>query len=319
MTSILRTALPTVLAAALGLAASAALAQNKIVIGYQLPLSGDNSQYGTLFKNSANLALEDFNKAGKLKGGTVEIRYEDSKSDAKEGVNIAKKFADDPAVVGVLGDFNSTVSMAAGQVYAQQKVPQLSQTASHPDFLKISDWQFRNITTMEIESPFIAKWLAENGLKKYAVVAIQNDWGLSANADHQHRVLQPRQPRFPLDHHQTEPRQARCDRDVHVLRRRRVLPAAAHAAGREDAHLRRFVDVRTQAHRAGRPERQRREVPDHLRREQPGPEGQGLRRRVQEALQRRTQHVRRAGLRCDQHHAGRHRRGRPQPHAPEGA
>ena len=71
MTSILRRALPTVLAAALGLAATAALAQNKIVIGYQLPLSGDNSQYGTLFKNSATLALEDFNKAGKLKGSTV--------------------------------------------------------------------------------------------------------------------------------------------------------------------------------------------------------------------------------------------------------
>lgn len=180
MTSILRTAAPALLAAGLALAASAAFAQNKIVIGYQLPLSGDNSQYGTLFKNSANLALGDFNKAGKLKGSTVEIRYEDSKSDAKEGVNIAKKFADDPAIVGVLGDFNSTVSMAAGQVYAQQKLPQLSQTASHPDFLKISDWQFRNITTMDIESPFIAKWLAENGLKKYAVVAIQNDWGLSA-------------------------------------------------------------------------------------------------------------------------------------------
>ena len=171
-------ALGAVLALALQ---TAAFAQNKtIVIGYQLPLTGDNSQYGTMFKNSAQMALEEFNKSGKLPGAGVEIKFEDSKSDAKDGVNIAKKFSDDASLVGVIGDFNSTVSMAAGQVYAQQKVPQLSQTASHPDFLKISDWQFRNITTMAIESPFIAKWLADNKLKRYAVVAIQNDWGQTA-------------------------------------------------------------------------------------------------------------------------------------------
>ena len=170
----------TLFAVALGTMGSFATAQNKIAIGYQLPLTGDNSQYGTMFKNSAQMALEEFNKSGKLAGAAVEIKFEDSKSDAKEGVNIAKKFSDDASIVGVIGDFNSTVSMAAGQVYAQQKMPQLSQTASHPDFLKISDWQFRNITTMAIESPFIAKWLDESKLKRYAVVAIQNDWGQTA-------------------------------------------------------------------------------------------------------------------------------------------
>ena len=50
-----------------------------------------------------------------------------------------------------------------GEVYGKEGMPQLSQTASHPDFLKVSNWQFRNITTMAIESPFIAKWLDENG------------------------------------------------------------------------------------------------------------------------------------------------------------
>jgi branched-chain amino acid transport system substrate-binding protein len=175
-----RQLIASMLGLALAAAATVAGAQGKIAIGYQLPLTGDNSQYGTMFKNSAQMALEEFNKSGKLKGATVEIKFEDSKSDAKEGVNIAKKFSDDASIVGVIGDFNSTVSMAAGQVYAQQKVPQLSQTASHPDFLKISDWQFRNITTMAIESPFIAKWLADAKLKKYAVVAIQNDWGQTA-------------------------------------------------------------------------------------------------------------------------------------------
>lgn len=173
----------TILGALAGVAVAAsavpALAQKTIALGYQAPLTGEMSQYGEVFRNSATLAVEQFNKAGKLPGATVVLKFEDSKNDAKEGVNIAKKFVDDQEIVGVLGDFSSTVSMAAAQVYAQAGVPQLSQTASHPDYVKISEWQFRNITTQAFEGPFVAKWALGEGKKKIAVIAIQNDWGQS--------------------------------------------------------------------------------------------------------------------------------------------
>jgi branched-chain amino acid transport system substrate-binding protein len=160
----------------------AAQAQNKTVaIGYQAPLTGENAQYGILFRNSATMAVDEFNRSGKLPGTTVVLKFEDSKGDAKEGVNIARKFADDPQIVGVIGDFSSTVSMAAAQVYKDAKVPQLSQTASHPDYVKISEWQFRNITTQAQEGPFVAKWaLGDPAKKRFAIVGIQNDWGQSA-------------------------------------------------------------------------------------------------------------------------------------------
>ena len=158
-----------------------AMAQNKtIAIGYHAPLTGENAQYGVLFRNSATLAVDEFNKSGKLPGVTIQLKFEDSKGDAKEGVTIARKFSDDQSIVAAIGDFNSTVSMAAGQVYAQTKLPQISQTASHPDFLKISEYQFRNIYTQSSEGPLLAKWALSNGVKKIAAVAIQNDWGMSA-------------------------------------------------------------------------------------------------------------------------------------------
>lgn len=165
----------------LAMLSCATYAQNKTVaIGYHAPLSGENAQYGTLFRNSATLAVDAFNKSGRLPGVTVQLKFEDSKGDAKEGVNIARKFSDDAGIVAAIGDFSSTVSMAAGQVYARTKLPQLSQTASHPDFVKISEYQFRNITTQAYEGPLVAKWALGNGAKKIAVVAIQNDWGQSA-------------------------------------------------------------------------------------------------------------------------------------------
>ena len=171
-------------AISLAVLAGGAYAENKTVaIGYQAPLSGENAQYGVQFRNSATLAVDQFNKSGKLPGVTIQLKFEDSKGDAKEGVNIARKFSDDQSIVAAIGDFNSTVSMAAGQVYAQTHLAQLSQTASHPDFVKISPYQFRNITTMDYESPLVAKWALSNGAKKIAVVAIQNDWGQTAAAN----------------------------------------------------------------------------------------------------------------------------------------
>lgn len=157
---------------------TAAMAEDKICIGYSLPLTGEHAQYGEVFRNSAKLRLTDFNES-KVIPVEVEIKYQDSKSDPKEARNIATKFLDDDCIVGVLGDFTSTVSMAAGQVYAKGKMPQLSQTASHPDYAKVSEYQFRNITTQAFEGPFVANWANEMGYKTFGVISIQNDWGIS--------------------------------------------------------------------------------------------------------------------------------------------
>jgi branched-chain amino acid transport system substrate-binding protein len=166
-------------AALLAWAIQAGAQSRTIVIGYQLPLTGDSSHYGEVFRNAAEIKLQEFRDAGGMPGANIAVRYEDSKNDAKEGRNIAQMFVDDKAIVGVLGDFNSTVSMAAAEIYAKAGMPQLSQTASHPDFVKISKWQFRNITTQAYEGPFNAGWMREKGISKASVVAIQNDWGQS--------------------------------------------------------------------------------------------------------------------------------------------
>lgn len=159
-------------------AAGTASAADKICLGYSLPLTGEHAQYGEVFRNSAKLRLAAFNQSGVLPV-EVEIKYEDSKSDPKEARNIATKFLDDECIVGVIGDFTSTVSMAAGRVYAKGKMPQLSQTASHPDYAKVSKYQFRNITTQAFEGPFVANWANEMNFKTFAIISIQNDWGIS--------------------------------------------------------------------------------------------------------------------------------------------
>ncbi len=176
----MRRSMITVMSAALIYMGSTglAIAEDKICLGYSLPLTGEHAQYGEVFRNSAKLRLAEFNTSGMIPV-QVEIKYEDSKSDPKEARNIATKFLDDKCIVGVVGDFTSTVSMAAGRVYAKGKMPQLSQTASHPDYAKVSKYQFRNITTQAFEGPFVANWANEMKFKTYGIISIQNDWGIS--------------------------------------------------------------------------------------------------------------------------------------------
>ena len=172
------------LIAAAGLVLGAApLAAQDLFVGYQLPLTGSQSQYGEMFRNSANIQIDRLNAAGGIGGRKLQLLYEDSKSDPKEAVNIARKFVDDKRIVAVLGDFASGPSMAAGEVYGKEGMAQLSQTASHPDFLKVSTWQFRNVVTQAQEGPFMAKWVREAGINSVAVIGLQNDWGMSATGE----------------------------------------------------------------------------------------------------------------------------------------
>ena len=132
----------------------AAAQTRNLVIGYELPLTGDSSHYGEVFNNAADI------RAPGVQGGRRPARAPTSPSATRTARTTPGRPQHRPAVrrrpsiIGVLGDFNSTVSMAAAEIYAKAGMPQLSQTASHPDFLKISKWQFRNITTQAYEGPF---------------------------------------------------------------------------------------------------------------------------------------------------------------------
>jgi branched-chain amino acid transport system substrate-binding protein len=164
----------------LAVGAVPAAAEKVITIGFQGPFTGEYAQYGEAFRHGGEMAYDHFMKKGGIPGAKVVIKYADSKSDPKEAINIARMFADDKNLVGVLGDFSSTASMAAAEVYKKEGICQLSPTTSHPDFPLMSKRIFRVTVTQALESPANAKWAIKNlKAKRLAVISIQNDWGVS--------------------------------------------------------------------------------------------------------------------------------------------
>ena len=65
--------------------------EKELVVGFIGPLSGDASAFGTPVKNAFELAIEEINQAGGIKGTSLRAIYEDGKCAEKDAVTAAHK------------------------------------------------------------------------------------------------------------------------------------------------------------------------------------------------------------------------------------
>jgi len=122
----------TLFVAAVGLAAAVSasqlLAQEVVKIGFASPLTGGQASYGKDNQNGALMAIGELN-AQNLKIGGKDVKFElmaeDDQADPKMGPLVAQKFVD-AKVNGVVGHFNSGVTIPASSVYSTAGIPQLS-------------------------------------------------------------------------------------------------------------------------------------------------------------------------------------------------
>src|SRR5216684_8531285 len=149
-----------------------------ILLGVSGPLTGPNAQYGAQWKQGFDLALDEINSAGGIKGRPLAYIFEDTQSDPRQSVAVAQKFVADPRIVAELGDFSSPASMAASPIYQKAKLVQFGFTNSHPDFTKGGDYMWSNSVSQADEQPLSAAYAIKRlGLKRIAVLHLNTDWG----------------------------------------------------------------------------------------------------------------------------------------------
>lgn len=116
-----------------------------IKIGVAGPMTGDQAAFGEMFKNGALLAVAEWNNKGGVSVGgkkmKVEILWGDDRHDPREGVSIAHKFVNS-GVAGVVGHFNSSVSIPASTVYAEAGVVQITPASTNP---KLTEQKFKTV------------------------------------------------------------------------------------------------------------------------------------------------------------------------------
>ena len=110
------------------MAAGSAQSQEVVKIGFASPLTGPQANYGKDNQNGAQMAIDELNAQGLSIGGKpvkFQLLAEDDQAEPKQGPLIAQKLTD-AKVAGVVGHFNSGVTIPASRVYNEAGIPELS-------------------------------------------------------------------------------------------------------------------------------------------------------------------------------------------------
>ena len=161
---------------------SAQSGEGTIKIAVAAPMTGDNSEYGIGFSNAAKLIADQWNAQGGVLGKQIKIVPYDDKNTSEEATTIAQKIVSDGDISGVIGHFSSGVCMTAAPIYEENKIIEISPSASHPDYSKIGSYIYRNNTIISKEGA-AALDIAVNDLGKHniGIISIMTDWGTNTS------------------------------------------------------------------------------------------------------------------------------------------
>jgi branched-chain amino acid transport system substrate-binding protein len=111
--------------AAAGIAKPAIAANEPIRVGYLPALTGPSSSTGVGIDRGMQLAVQEINAAGGIKGRKLELITRDTQSDPTKAVNGAAELAHGEKVSVVFGPVNSGESLAVVPLLARSKIPQV--------------------------------------------------------------------------------------------------------------------------------------------------------------------------------------------------
>ncbi len=145
-------------------------------VGAYLSLSGPEAQYGIDTKEGIELALDEVNQAGGVKGKPIKVFFEDDKANPQEATNKVLQLIDRDKVVAVLGEVASSISKAGGIVANKKQIPMITPTSTHPDVTKVGPFVFRTCVTDDIAGKMGAEFIVRTqGKKKIAILYASND------------------------------------------------------------------------------------------------------------------------------------------------
>jgi branched-chain amino acid transport system substrate-binding protein len=139
--------------------------ENEILVGAYLSLSGADSTFGTDTRDGIELAVEETNAAGGIKGKKVRVLYEDDKSLTLEASQKVLQLIDRDKVVALLGEVASTRSLVGGLIANTRKVPMVTPSSTAVEVTKGREWVFRTCFTDEQQGAVAARFV-KNELKK---------------------------------------------------------------------------------------------------------------------------------------------------------
>ncbi len=151
-----------------------------IRVGVIESLSGPAAYYGEQNKKGIDLAIVKLKE--KYPKVDFVAMHEDSKYNAKDGLNAYNKLKVDGGIDAVI-THGSPVAIAIQPVAAQDKILQMAVSASVADYSSANDLSFRVSPKTDIETKVMAEYLAKQNLQNIGILYYNNDIGVSVARD----------------------------------------------------------------------------------------------------------------------------------------
>jgi branched-chain amino acid transport system substrate-binding protein len=167
-----------ILSLALTACSTAATGGGTIKIATQSPLSGGQSAIGVDIKNGAELALGQLSAPLTAMGFKVELAPFDDQATPDIGTGNAKNIVADPAILCVVGHYNSGVQIPSSEVYHTSGLANVSPANTNP---KVTDRGYVEVSRIvgrdDVQGVVAAQFAAGKGMKSAYVIHDKTAYG----------------------------------------------------------------------------------------------------------------------------------------------
>jgi len=169
--------------------------QTPIKIGALLSVSGPAAFLGEPERNTAQMLVNEINKAGGIKGRQLELIVIDTQGDATKAVQGVNKLIKGDKVVAIIGPSTTGESMAVIPIIEKSEIPLISCAAG----LKITDpvkkWIFKTAQNDALAVAKIFEYLKKQKINKIALLTVSDGFGSSGR---EQLVLQAKEFGFQI-------------------------------------------------------------------------------------------------------------------------
>lgn len=151
-----------------------------IKIGIEMPLTGYGAIYGEDAKRGVQVAVDEINKAGGIRGKKVEVLFEDDGGVGKMAVSATRKLITMDKVQVIIGGMMSSAALPAAPVARENKVVFVATISSHPELTSPGGFIYRVHTTDRVNADSAGIYATrELRLKRAAGLFASSDYGRS--------------------------------------------------------------------------------------------------------------------------------------------
>jgi branched-chain amino acid transport system substrate-binding protein len=142
-----------------------------IRIGTFLSVTGQAAFLGSAEHNAIEMLADEVNKSGGVNGRPIELVFYDSKSSAKDAVNIVRRLIDQDDVDLVLGGSTTGETMAVIPFVEEAKVPYMAISGAAVIVQPVKKYVFKTPHTEEMSLEKIYTRASKDGLLKIALLS----------------------------------------------------------------------------------------------------------------------------------------------------